>query len=159
EMRPLSVRYREAVEAAKTDGGRAVEFDSAELAKLLELSRAVMAIDEHELTPKAVEFALVAIEGLTIVEADGVGRVATLELVRENGPEELYAEMAAAVRRELGLDEEERENLSSRSTSDAPEDGSAKHGSADGAGKLVTITSGAAPSSTVQGSAIASSIA
>jgi len=55
---------------------------------------------------------LASIEGLEID-----GHAATPQDLIEKGPEKLVAEVLAAIRREAGLDEEERKNCESHSTS------------------------------------------
>jgi hypothetical protein len=176
EMAPLSKEYRAAVEAAKAavrperdklvTGGMArqeaereiplgpVDFDEEKLKRLMEFSERMGKVDREELTPSAIEFALVGIENLTID-----GEPATLPKLRECGPDELYEEIAQAVAREMGLLPEERENLVSPSTSAAAVDGSEKPGSAATVEKLVMITSAGAPSITDRGSVIAASTA
>ncbi len=171
-MAPLSKEYRAAVEAAKAavkpardklvaEGmGRedaekeiplpAVDFGEDKLKRLVEESEMARKIDREELTPKAVEYALVGIEGLTID-----GEAATFEALLERGPDPLYEEIAQAVARELGLLPEERENLSSPSTSDAEVDGSAKAGNAITAARVATTYGAGARSITVLASASA----
>jgi hypothetical protein len=170
EMAPLSKAYSEAMAAAKAavkperdrriaEGATpeeataavplgTVAFDGTQLDRLMELSAAIDDIDRAELTREAVKFVLVGIEGLAID-----GEPATVDLLQERGPDKLYAEIAEAVARELGLLPEEQENLGSPSTSAGVVDGSATPGTAEHAGKLVTITSAAAPSSTDPASA------
>ncbi len=58
-----------------------------------------------ELTTLYLSWGLEAIEGLLID-----GRAATSDSLLESGPEELCDEVAAAIRRECGLTEEERKN-------------------------------------------------
>lgn len=65
-----------------------------------------------EIDREYVRWGLASIEGLEID-----GHPATPEDVIEKGPEKLVAEVLAAIRREAGLDEEERKNCESHSTS------------------------------------------
>jgi hypothetical protein len=65
-----------------------------------------------EIDREYLRWGLAAIEGLEID-----GRAATPEDLIEKGPERLLAEALAAVRHEAGLDEEERKNSESHSTS------------------------------------------
>lgn len=173
EMAPLSKRYREAVDQAKAtvkpererlmaEGKSREEAEQLvalpalgmpdeDLRNLLELSAAITKIDRKELTPAAVEFALVSIAGLEIDDA-----AATLEMLLECGPDELYREIAEAVAHELGLLPEERENLQSPSTSGAAVDGGTIAGTAGDAGTPATTISADAPSSTDRESAVVS---
>ena len=168
EMAPLSKAYDAAVRAAKgavqpardqllAEGKTAGEAEAAiplgavefgALQTLMDLSAQVEEIDREELTPQAVRFCLVGIDGLAID-----GEPATFELLLERGPDELYHEIAHAVASELGLLPEEAENLGSPSTSAGVVDGSETPGTAKSAAKLVTITSAVVPSSTGPASA------
>lgn len=65
-----------------------------------------------EIDREYVRWGLASLEGLQID-----GQPATPEDLIEKGPEKLVAEVLAAVRREAGLDEEERKNCESHSTS------------------------------------------
>jgi hypothetical protein len=169
---PLSKEYGEAVKAAKAAaqperdkliaGGAtpeaaakavplgAIGIDAAKLRTLMDLSEQASRIDQEELTPAAVEFALAGIEGLSYTDPDlGPDPVpATLELLVARGPDELYREIAQAVARELGLLPDEASNLELPSTSAAAVDGNATPGSAAVAGTPGMITSAVAPSST-----------
>jgi hypothetical protein len=91
------------------------------------------------MTPSAVRFVLVRIEGLEID-----GETATLDSLLSDGPDELYQELAREVARELGLLDEEAANLDSPSISPAVEAGAKSIGPADPAGKPETITTAAA---------------
>jgi hypothetical protein len=70
-----------------------------------ELQQLELTLAELLVQKVLIEWGLVAIEGLTID-----GRQANPALLIEAGPEELVAEIAAAIKRECGLDEEERKN-------------------------------------------------
>lgn len=151
ELRPLAKEYRDAVESVRASGGFVGSVDTAGLPRALELKRQIARIDQDELTPAAVGFVLEAIDGLDIEDEP-----ATLELLLEHGPDELYAEIAAAVARELGLLVEERENLQSPSTSAGAVDGMTAPGSAGHVERPDTIISEGALSSTDLESAAAS---
>jgi hypothetical protein len=71
-----------------------------------ELERTEAAIGAVEATKLYVEWGLARIEGITIDDAE-----CTAALLVEKGPEDLCAEIAAAVQRELGLTEDERKNF------------------------------------------------
>jgi hypothetical protein len=63
-------------------------------------------------------FVLWGLAGIAGLEVDGAE--ATPEALVERGPEDVFREALAAVRREAGLTEEERKNCSSPSTFDGP---------------------------------------
>jgi hypothetical protein len=65
-----------------------------------------------EIDREYARWGLASIEGLEID-----GRAATPDDLIERGPEELVAEVLAAIRREAGLDAEERKNSASHSIS------------------------------------------
>lgn len=65
-----------------------------------------------EIDREYARWGLLSVEGLEID-----GRPATPDDVLEKGPEKLVAEVLAAIRQEAGLDEEERKNSESHSTS------------------------------------------
>lgn len=79
-----------------------------------------------EIDREYVRWGLVSIEGLEID-----GRPASPEDLIEKGPEKLVAEVLLAIRRQAGLDEEERKNYESLSTSS---EGERPGGSATNAG-------------------------
>ena len=58
------------------------------------------------------------VAGISGLQVDGAE--ATTEALVERGPEDVFREALAAVRREAGLTEEERKNCSSPSTFDGP---------------------------------------
>jgi hypothetical protein len=90
-----------------------------------------------------LRWGLDAIEGLTID-----GAPATADSLIEAGPEELLAEILAAVRHETGLDEEERKNSEPPSTSCAGEEPDrAMRGSAASAVATVSTANGIAGAS------------
>jgi hypothetical protein len=141
--------------AAKQVPLGAIDFDESKLDKLMELAGEATRIDQEELTPVAVAFVLVGIEGLTYTDPDlGDTPVpATLDLLIQRGPDELYYEIAHAVAGELGLLPNEVSNLESPSTSAAAVDGSETPGSAAFAGKLVTTINEVVRSSTAPANA------
>jgi len=130
-----------------------VDFPDERFQRWSELTEKIRRIDRDEMTPAAVRFCLVKIEGL---EIDGIP--ATLESLLENGPDEFYDELAQAVARELGLLPEEATNLGSLSTSAAAVDGNPTASSAAPVETPATITSGDAASFTVPASAIVPTI-
>ncbi|MEX2302307.1 MAG: hypothetical protein WD733_15305 [Bryobacterales bacterium] len=79
-----------------------------------------------EIDREYVRWGLASIEGLDID-----GRPATPEDLIEKGPEKLVAEVLSAIRREAGLNEEERKNCESLSTSS---EGEGPSGNATNAG-------------------------
>jgi hypothetical protein len=70
-----------------------------------ELQQLELTLAELLVQKALIEWGLVAIEGLTID-----GKQANPGLLVEAGPEELVAEIAAAIKHECGLNEEERKN-------------------------------------------------
>jgi hypothetical protein len=78
--------------------------------ELLRLDRSVRSVH--------LRWGVKSLEGLEID-----GHAADVELLIEAGPEELIFELAAEVRKVLGLSENERKNSPSPITSGAPEDG------------------------------------
>ena len=95
---------------------------------MLSLFRAnsrVKAIEINEILPVFVKHLLVSVDGL---EIDGVP--ATPETAIESGPPELFAEIAKAVKHEMGLDEQESGNSEPLSTSSARVDGETPSSSA-----------------------------
>ena len=121
-------------------------FPADKLKRWAELLGQIAKIDQNEMAPVAARFCLVRIEDLEITYpgADGgdVTAPATLELIRENGPDKLYQEILHEIKRECGLLPKEAENLDSPSTSAAAVDG--KPDSADPAATPETITPSAA---------------
>jgi hypothetical protein len=97
---------------------RLKEQETPEPKRAAELLDTVTAIVEDEVTPAWVRWGLHAIEGLEID-----GQPATVESLIESGPTALYAEIAAAVRREAGLSDEQQGESEPLSTSGAPVDG------------------------------------
>ena len=149
QMQPLVKEYHAAVETAKTTGAE-FTFPEERLKEMVELGHKINRIDATRLTPMRVAYGLVRIIGLSYQDDEETAALApTLALLRDRGPDVLYFEIARAVRRELGLEPDEVENLESPSTSAAAVDGGAKSGSADAAGRLVTITGAGVPSTTV----------
>jgi hypothetical protein len=71
-----------------------------------ELERSEAALGSVIATRLYVEWGLARIEGITIDDAE-----CTTALLVEKGPEDLCAEVAAAVQHELGLSEDERKNF------------------------------------------------
>jgi hypothetical protein len=63
------------------------------------------ALIETEINRVYLQWGLKAVSGLTVD-----GEEATPELLAENGPEDLFREALEAVRRQIGLSEEERKN-------------------------------------------------
>lgn len=98
--------------------------------------RQIEAVESCEILPVYVRALLVSVEGLEIDDAP-----ATPDNITE-GPPELYAEISAAVKRELGLTPDEQGNSESPTTSPAP--GTATNTTADGASGLETGGSAAA---------------
>lgn len=75
------------------------------LASGKEMEQLELALAELLVQKTLIEWGLAAIEGLFID-----GKAATPSALIESGPEQLIAEIAIAVRRRCGLDEEERKN-------------------------------------------------
>src|SRR5690242_8718112 len=105
-LRPLTRELSEAVDAAKKSGAM-VEFPDPKLIQMARLRDQIAKIDILELMPAAVRQCVVSIEGLEIEDEAGEVHPATVDLVIAKGPDELYEEMAEAVRRELGLSPDE----------------------------------------------------
>lgn len=126
-----------------------IDFPNDRFQEWAKLTEEIRRIDTSEMTPAAVRYCLQSITGLTVD-----GEPATLDLILENGPDELYNEIAHEVARELGVLPEEAENLSSPSTSAAAVDGTQEPGSAALVVMPGMITAGPAGSSTGLESAI-----
>lgn len=75
-------------------------FESGDLGQRMDAGVLRAEIDRMYL-----EWGLVEVSGLTVD-----GAAATAEVLAERGPEELFREALAAVRRETGLSEDERKN-------------------------------------------------
>jgi len=143
KLRPLYEEFtpldRERAEAKE-------DFPRDKLSRWSELLAQIARIDQNEMAPVAARTCLVRIEDLEITypDADGNDRTepATLDLVLEHGPDELYREILHEIKRECGLLPEEAENLPYPSTSAAAVDGSP--GSAALAARPETITPAAA---------------
>lgn len=121
-------------------------FPAEKLKRWAEIFGQISKIDSQEMSPIAARFCLVRIESLEITfpGEDGSDKTApaTLDLVMEHGPDEVYQEILHEIKRECGLLPEEAENLNSPSTSAAAVDGIP--GNADHAEKQETITPSAA---------------
>ena len=118
----------EAKAKAKADGKPekdAVLADNVDLVALVRLNGRVRAVENDEIIPIYVKALLVSVDGL---EIDGTP--ATPETAVESGPPELYAEISAAVKREMGLSEPESGNSEPPSISSAPVDGATPNSSA-----------------------------
>ena len=117
-------------------------FPAEKLKRWGELLTQINKIDADEMAPVAVRFVLVRIEDLKIEFTSTNGALltdnATLDLIMEHGPDELYQEILHEVKRECGLLPEERENLSLPCTSAAAEGGEPE--SAESAETPATIT-------------------
>jgi hypothetical protein len=104
-------------------------LDRAQLLPEGELRNAQVALLAAEIDAIHLRWGLESISGL---EIDGAA--ATAESLLAAGPEELVAEILAAIRREAGLDEDERKNSAPPSISCGPEEpGRATRGSAEAA--------------------------
>lgn len=159
ELEPLIEAYQKAIDAAKAlvhpdrdkliaDGMPKEEaekkiplgkIDFPEFKRWLELTNQLNKIDRAEQTPAMIRYVLVRIEGLEID-----GEEATFDTLLKAGTDELYAELANEVARELGLLPEEVENLKSPSTLVAVEGGDKTTGSADPAEIAATTSTKAA---------------
>jgi hypothetical protein len=149
KIEPLAKEFRERAAAAKQEGAAPMEFPASKLSEIVDLHARIKRIDRLQMSPILVKFGLESIEGLEyrgVRETEAIP--ATLELLIDRGPDDLYDEIAAAVRHELGLEPPEAENLSSPSTSAGAVDGSGTAGNAMSAGKPGTTTDADAPSST-----------
>jgi hypothetical protein len=73
-------------------------------------------IEDNEMNPEYVKHLLIGVEGL---EIDGNEKPSVEQMV-EDGPRELYDEIASHILRELGLSKEEQGNSESPGTSAAP---------------------------------------
>ena len=116
------------------------------LQRWAELLGQIAKIDQNEMAPVAARLCLVRVEDLEITypgpDGSDVTAPATLDLIQEHGPDDLYQEILHEIKRECGLLPEEVENLDSPSTSAAAVDG--KPESAEPAGTPETITPSAA---------------
>jgi hypothetical protein len=103
-----------------------VEFPEDKLKRWVELWAQINKINDNEMEPVSARFCLLRIEDLDITYPGPDGQdatsPATLDLIMEHGPDELYQEIMLAVKRECGLLPEEAENLGSASTSAAAVD-------------------------------------
>lgn len=168
ELEPLTKEYRESFERAKEVAqakvdeliaggatkekadaqvtiGPFIDFPDEPFKRWTELTQQIKAledpireqmekIDRNELTPAAVEFVTVGIEGLEIDN-----EAATVKSLRENGQDDIYAELAKAVARELGLLPEEISNLEQEPTLVGVGDGPKTNGNAAPAASGETI--------------------
>jgi hypothetical protein len=118
EFTPLDTERVEAKEA----------FPPDKLKRWAELLGQISKIDQDEMAPVAARFCLVRIEDLEITYPDPEGNdrtePATLDLLMEHGPDDLYREILHEIKRECGLLPEEAANLKSPSTSAVAVDGS-----------------------------------
>lgn len=133
-----TARLREALVEIR----RLKEQETPEPKRAAELLDTVAAIVEDEVTPTWVRWGLHAIDGLEID-----GQPATVESLIESGPTDLYAEIAAAVRREAGLSEEQQGESEPPSISGAPVVGGTSDTTAENAGNGATFKSETAESS------------
>lgn len=121
-----------------------VDFAPEKFQRWTELKAQINRIDEYELTPATVRFCLVRIEELEVTYPDAEGNdvtaAATLDLVMQHGPDELYGEIVLAIQRECGLLPEEVQELKSPSTSVAVDIETSLTGNATTAGNGETIT-------------------
>jgi hypothetical protein len=103
-------------------------FPADKLKRWADLLGQISRIDQNEMAPVAARFCLVRIEDLEITfpdaEGDDCTAPASLDLVMEHGPDELYREILHEIKRECGLLPEEAEDLKSPSTLAAAVDGS-----------------------------------
>lgn len=139
KLRPLREEFQPLHEARKQALESKSELPAEKLSRWAELLNQMTRIDREEMTPAVLRYCLVKIEGLDID-----GQPATLDLIRENGPDALYNEIATAVARELGLLPEEVDELKLPSTSAAVVDGNPTTISAAPAGKQETTSPAAA---------------
>lgn len=118
---PMEDDYRQALAAARaadSDGKATFTYPTDKLAALIDARREQSTYDFSVLTPAMIRFFLLKIDGLEID-----GEPATVESLIKDGPDDLYREIAQAIAAELGLTNEEKENLQSPGTSEPPVDG------------------------------------
>lgn len=141
-----------AKDAAKQCPLGKIEFAEDRFRRWMDLEAQINKIDQYEATPIAARFCLVRIEELDITYPNETGEdvtaPATLDLVMQHGPDELYAEILHEIKRECGLLPEEVQELKSPSTLVAVDTGKSPTGNATVAGNSETTTFEAVASST-----------
>lgn len=136
-----------------------IDLPDDQFRRWADLSAQISKLDHQEITPLVLLYMVTKIEGIEFEELPMIpipGREENpptragilLGIIREGGPDELYDEIVKAVRRGLGLDGEEKENLSSPSTSATAVDGKVIPGDVAPAETRETTSSGDAASST-----------
>jgi len=134
-----SARLREiATEATAAVGGKTLndpsKFTPEELARFLPFSERSGDIWSAEIVPAWMRALLVSVSGLTID-----GKPATVESFIEDGPRDLYNEVASHITNEAGLTERERGESAPSTTSSAQADGRMNDTSAKPADAAETI--------------------
>ena len=105
-------------EEAETNPALKINFPEEKFQAWADLADQERRLDQDVMTPALVRCGFHSIEGFEID-----GKKPDAEVLIEDGPQELCAEIAAAVDRSMGLSLEERLNLKSPTTSAQPVDG------------------------------------
>lgn len=121
----IAERVKPLLAQAKAEGSDVLS-NNPDMAQLTRKHRQMQSVENDEIVPTFVRNLLVSVDGL---EIDGAP--ATVESMIESGPPALYAEIAKAVRHEMGLDEQETGNSEPPSTSPALVDGATQTTSVD----------------------------
>jgi hypothetical protein len=121
----IAERVKPLLAQAKADGSDVLS-NNPDMADLTRKHRQMQSVERDEIIPTFVRALLVSVDGL---EIDGAP--ATVESMIESGPPDLYAEIAKAVKHEMGMDEQETGNSEPLSTSTVQADGGTQITSAE----------------------------
>lgn len=113
KVKPLVDQAHAAIKAGDADALKALNGNS-DVIEAARLHLRITSVERDEILPVCVRALLHSVEGLEID-----GKPATPQATVEDGPPELYNEIAQVVQRELGLSEDEQGNSASPTTSAA----------------------------------------
>lgn len=130
----------------KADGqfDETVKMDPHVFAKAAALNDKIRVIRKNTVDPAYARVCFVGVQGVTI---DGVVNPTDSDFIRRFGPEQLYGDIVTAIRSEVEMSDEEKENLESPTTSDAQAGGQMSDMTASTAGKTDSTLIAIAPSS------------
>lgn len=102
----------------KADGefDETVKVDPHLFAQAAALNDKIRVIRKNTVDPSYARVCFVGVQNLTI---DGTVNPTDIEFIRRFGPERLFGDIIAAIRAEVEMSDEEKENLESPTTSDA----------------------------------------